>query len=86
MNYGDEFIVDVPPGFDLELTSVEELSSLFLDARRITRFNSTPDQSFTHDQTPADLQGSLCYKIDQDGLIEINNSFLRTGESAYCAE
>lgn len=78
MNYGDEFCAEVPPGFDLEQASAPELSLLLQNANRLSRFQSSPDQSFTHELTAAGLDGSLCYKIDQDCLIEINNSFLRT--------
>ncbi|MGH8034909.1 MAG: hypothetical protein ACREO9_06775, partial [Lysobacterales bacterium] len=77
MNYGDEYCVDIAPGFDPDLASAAELSKLFQDARPITRFSSSPDNSFIQDLRHASFGGLLCYKLDQDRMIEINNSFLR---------
>ena len=78
MNFGDEFCVGVPPGFDPELTSAAELGRLFSNAKCISRFHASPDNSFTQDLTDADFSNSKCYRIDADSLIEINDSFLRT--------
>jgi AraC-like DNA-binding protein len=78
MNYGDEYCVDVPSGFDLDLASAAELSRLFAGAKRITRFHSSPDQSFVQDLADSAIGGSLVYRIDADSLLEINDSFLRT--------
>ena len=77
MKYGDEFAVDVPPGFELDLVSAAELDSLFQNARHISHFHSSPNQSFIHDLNQASTESCLCFKIDQDCLIEINDSFLR---------
>ena len=85
MNYGDEFCVDIDPGFDPDLASAAELSTLFQHANRISRFHSSPANSFIQDLTFANFDGLLCYKVDQDRMIEINNSFLRT-PVAICNE
>jgi len=77
MKYSDELLVEAPPRFDPEQASAEQLSSLFQKASRISRFHSSPNQSFTHKLSATSLNGSLCYKVDQDCLIEINDSFLR---------
>jgi AraC-like DNA-binding protein len=78
MIYGDEYCVDMPPGFDPELASPTELSRLFENARCITRFQSAADNSFIQDVSETQLGDSLCYRIDRDALIEINDSFLRS--------
>jgi AraC-like DNA-binding protein len=78
MIYGDEYCVDLPPGFDPDLASPAELSRLFKNARCITRFQSSPDNSFIHDVPSMQFGESLCYRIDCDSMIEINDSFLRT--------
>ncbi len=79
MIYGDEYCVEMPPGFDPDSASPAELSRLFERADCITRFHSSADRSFVHDAvTTAQLGGSLCYRIDADSMIEINDSFLRT--------
>jgi AraC-like DNA-binding protein len=78
MRYGDEYCVEVPLSFDPERVSVEELGRLFRDARLLTRFHSAPDGSFFHQAAPDGfLRRSLCYRVDADALIEINDSFLR---------
>lgn len=77
MVYGDEFCADVPPGFEPELVSAADLGRLFRDARVITRFGASPDRSFIQDHTQPFLSRSLCYRIDADSLIEINDSFIR---------
>ena len=78
MNYGDELIAEITPGFDPDLASAEELGKLFQDAQCITRFHSSPDNSFIHDLASSSLGDSLCYRLDSDCMIEINNSFMRT--------
>lgn len=78
MYFGDEFCVSVPPGFDPDLASATELGHLFSDAKCVTRFNDSPDDSFTQDFTDTNFSNSKCYRIDADCLIEINDSFLRT--------
>lgn len=78
MNYGDEFCVEVEPGFDPDLASAEELSRLFRRSQRITRFNESPDHSFVQDLPPFMMSRTVAYRIDADRLIEINDSFLRT--------
>jgi AraC-like DNA-binding protein len=78
MIYGDEFCVEISGGFDPEFASAAELSRLFLDATRITRFHSSPDNSFIQDLQNISLGRSMCYRIDGHCMIEINDSFLRT--------
>ncbi len=77
MIFGDEYLAEINPGFDPDQASADELGSLFRKAVRITRFHSAKDNSFTHHLGSTGLQGSLCFRIDEDSLIEINNSFLR---------
>lgn len=78
MYYGDEHVAEVPASFDPERTSVEDLARLFRDAWPLSRFHSAPDGSFFHEQAPAGfVSRSLCYRVDADALIEINDSFLR---------
>jgi len=77
MNYGDEYCADIAPGFDPDPSSAADLSKLFQNARPITRFSSSPDNSFIQDLSFASFNGLLCYKLDEDRMIEINNSFLR---------
>ncbi|MDH4054749.1 MAG: AraC family transcriptional regulator [Gammaproteobacteria bacterium] len=77
MIYGDEYYVEIAPGFDLEELSTKQLSALFANAHRLTRFNSTPDQSVTHDPASPGIQGLLSYRIDIDRLIDINDAILR---------
>lgn len=77
MKYGDEFAAEVTPGFDPDLAPVAELSALFQNARRISNFESAPDNSFTQELGTSDLEGSICFRLDADRMIEINNSFLR---------
>ncbi len=76
MHYGDEHLVEVAHGFDPESLSQAQLAELFREARRISAFESTPDHNFIHDLQGIGFDGSLCYRIDSDRMIEINNAFL----------
>ena len=78
MMYGDEYGVVAAPGFDLAELSTKSLAALFGDAKRLTQFRTTPDFHPTHDPTATGLEGLLCYRINEDRLIEINNTVLRT--------
>jgi AraC-like DNA-binding protein len=78
MIYGDEYCVEISGGFDPEFASPTELSRLFEDATRITHFHSSPDSSFIQERSHVAVGGSLCYRIDADCMIEINDSLLRT--------
>jgi hypothetical protein len=78
MNYGDEYFVNVPPGFDPEQVSTAQLGKLFQHARRLSRFKSTPKNHFIHDLSHAGFEGLLCYKINEDCMIEINDVTLKT--------
>lgn len=77
MNYGDEFCVEIAPGFDPDEESRVGLSALFENARRLTRFNSTPDHNFIHDLTSFGFSGLVSYRISRDCMIEINDVFLK---------
>jgi AraC-like DNA-binding protein len=77
MKYGDEFLAEITPGFDPDLASAAALGELFQRAARISRFHSSSDNSFIQDLKATGLKGSICYKLDSDCMIEINNSFLR---------
>ncbi|MEZ5498280.1 MAG: AraC family transcriptional regulator [Steroidobacteraceae bacterium] len=76
MKYGDEFVVEVPEGFALDQVARARVDELFGHARRLTRFESTPDHNFIHDLTGSGIEGLLCYRIDADSMIEINDAFL----------
>ena len=78
MIYGDEFAVPIGGEFDSGQVSPRELSKLFRNARRLSRFGRGADGSFVHDCSEVDIDGLLVYKIDQDRLIEINDTFLTT--------
>jgi len=78
MIYGDEYLVDVAPDVDLDGTSRKQLREWFKDAERLTHFNSTPDFSPTHDRAASRFAGLLCYRINQDRLIEINDAVVRS--------
>jgi len=76
MHYGDEYIVDATPGPGPDGLSRAELSELFRNGRRVTAFESTPDHHFIHDRTGAGIDGLLCYRINADSMIEINDAFM----------
>ena len=78
MRYGDEHFIEVGADFDPDAMTRSQLGALFRDARRITAFESTPDHNFIHDLRGAGFEGSLCYRIDGDRMLEINNAFLKT--------
>ena len=78
MEYGDEFIIEIPPGFDPDHASPAELNSLFRSAKSINRFKSTSKNNFIHNFNFANIVVPLCYKINKDCMIEINDVFLRT--------
>ena len=78
MIYGDEYLVDVSPDVDLEGTSRKQLQEWFRDGERLTHFNSSPDFSMTHDQAVSRFEGLLCYRINKDRLIEINDAVVRS--------
>lgn len=77
MIYGDEYCAEIAPGFDPDDMSASVLGALFKNAPRITRFGSTSDQSFIHDLPSAEFGGSVCYRIDADRMLEINDAFLK---------
>ena len=78
MNYGDEYLVNVSPDIDLEQVSRKELRRWFNDAERLTHFSTSPDFSSTHDPAASRFEGLLCYRINQDRLIEINDATVRS--------
>jgi len=78
MIYGDEFCVEIAGGFDPDDVSPAGLGALFKNAERVTKFNSTPDHNFIHDLAFAGFEGPLCYRINRDCMIEINDAFLKT--------
>ncbi len=78
MIYGDEYCVEMPPGFDPDLASPAELSRLFENARCVSRFQSSADDSFIQDSAATQLGGSLGYRVDRDSMFEINDSLLRS--------
>lgn len=76
MHYGDEYLVEVDPGFDPDELSRARLAALFRKARRVTRFASTPDHNFIQDLEGTGITGLLCYRIDSDRMIEIDDAVL----------
>lgn len=78
MIYGDELCVEITADLDLDDISPSRLGSLFKNARRLTKFSSTPDHNFIHDLTFSGFDGSLCYRIDKDRMIEINDAELKS--------
>jgi len=78
MIYGDELCVEITADLDLDDISPSRLGSLFKNARRLTKFASTPDHNFIHDLTFSGFDGSLCYRIDKDRMIEINDAELKS--------
>ncbi len=77
MRYGDEHCVEVGGDFDPDSLTRGQLAALFRNARRITAFDSTPDRSFIHDLRGVGFEQSLCYRIDADRMLEINNAYLK---------
>jgi AraC-like DNA-binding protein len=78
MRYGDEHFVEVGRSFDADELTRARLGALFRTAQRITAFESTPDQNFIHDLAAVGIEGPLCYRIDADRMIEINDAYLKT--------
>ncbi len=78
MKFGDEFIVNIPLGFDPEHASIVRLNQLFQNGKRVTRFKSAANNSFIQDLTDVSSNRSLWYKVDEVSLIEIYDAFLRT--------
>jgi AraC-like DNA-binding protein len=76
MLYGDEYWVEIGEGLDPDDMSPARLAELFKNARRLTRFASTPDHHFIFDPVQGGIEGLLCYRIDRDCLIEIDDAFL----------
>jgi len=76
MHYGDEYLVEIKPDFDVDELPRSRLGKLFHDARRISAFESSTDQAFIHDPTAAAFEGSSCFRIDRHRMIEINNAYL----------
>lgn len=77
MLYGDEYLVEIGEGFDPDDISPARLAALFRDARRLTQFASTPDHHFIFDPVQGGIEGLLCYRINADCIIEIDDAFLR---------
>jgi len=77
MIYGDEYCVSIDGEFDPDKLSARRLGAMFRHAHCVTRFASTPDQNFIHDLSLAGFEGSLCYRIDKDRMIEINEALLK---------
>ncbi len=76
MHFGDEYVVEVEPDFDPEELPRARLSALFGNAHRVTRFASTPDHNFIQDLAGTGIEGLLCYRIDADRMIEIDDAWL----------
>jgi AraC-like DNA-binding protein len=77
MRYGDEHFVELSQSFDAQEYSRARLGALFRNAARISAFGSTPDHNFIHGLTAVGFDGLLCYRIDKDCMIEINDACLK---------
>jgi AraC-like DNA-binding protein len=77
MYYGDEFAVDSPAGWNVELPDTSSLDRLFENVAPLSQFHSSPDDSFIHELSKVSFTGLWSYKIDQDRMFEINNTYLR---------
>lgn len=74
MHYGDEYAISCEQPPDPDTMTASALGRLFRGARRLTRFDSTPDSSFIHDVALIGLEGRpLCYRINGSCMIEIND-------------
>ncbi len=76
MLFGDEFYIKLPPSFDLEMQSKEDLHNMFHNAKCVTGFHEAADGSFSH-KSSFQLGRFESFRVDSDSLIEINDSFLR---------
>ena len=78
MQYGDEYFVELSENLDPDELSRAGLATLFRKARRISAFDSTPDDNFIHDLEAVGITGPMCYRINADCMIEINDAYLKT--------
>jgi AraC-like DNA-binding protein len=78
MFFGDELCVQISPDLDLDQLSRKSLGELFKNASRISRFDSAEDHSFFQDVRNLGFQGLLCYRIDADRAMEIDDAIIRT--------
>ncbi len=75
MHYGDEYGIICDRPLDLDSLTPAALGRLFRNADRLTGFESAPDHSFIQDDELECFDGqTLCYRVDCDSMIEINNS------------
>lgn len=77
MRYGDEHFVEVSPNFDPDEYPRADLGALFRKARRLSAFESTPDHNFINNPATIGIKGLLCYRINRDCMIEINDAILK---------
>lgn len=77
MRYGDEHFIEVGRNFDPDDCSRAHLAKLFRKAQRISAFESTPDHNFIHNPAAVGIEGLLCYRIDRDSMIEINDAYVK---------
>ena len=78
MQYGDEYFIELDQHVDPDELSRARLATLFRNARRVSAFESTPDDNFIHDLEAVGITGPLCYRINADSMIEINDAYLKT--------
>lgn len=78
MIYGDEYLVSIAPDVDIESTSRKQLRQWFKNASCLTHFETTPDCTATHAKDGPHFDGLLCYRINEDRLIEINDAVVRS--------
>jgi len=78
MNFGDEYCVGISPNVDLDQMSGASLEELFRTASPISRFESAEDHSFFQNVRDFGFEGLLCYRIDRDRAIEIDDAVIRS--------
>jgi len=77
MRYGDEYFVELDENLDPDELSRARLATLFRKSQRISAFESTPDDNFIDNLTAIGLSGPMCYRINADCMIEINDACLK---------
>jgi hypothetical protein len=77
MIFGDEYCVGISPNIDLDQMSEASLEELFQAATPISLFESAEDHSFFQNLRDFGFEGLLCYRIDKDRAIEIDDAVIR---------
>jgi AraC-like DNA-binding protein len=78
MIFGDEYCVGISPGVDLDQLPESSVDDMFRNANRISRFASAEDHSFFHNVRDFGFEGLMCYRIDRDRAMEIDDAVIRS--------